>query len=133
MSVALTVNVNVPTPVGVPDRSPVLARVIPAGSAPLLTDHEVPPSPSAACRVCEYAVPCGASGNGRVVTNIGAAIAIPDGPNRPVWGPCRVAVGATLPFAPAAYIVTYPVSSAGFSFYHVHAPGRVERESLRKL
>lgn len=53
-SVTLTVNEDVPDAVGVPEIAPVEAfSVSPAGSEPLLTDHEYGVVPPLACSVAE--------------------------------------------------------------------------------
>jgi len=66
-SVALTVNVKTPVPMGAPLITPVAdAKLRPAGSAPLVTAH-VAAVALFAVRVCEYVTPCDAAGNGDVV------------------------------------------------------------------
>jgi hypothetical protein len=51
-SVTLTVKVDVPEVVGVPDTTPVEAfKVKPAGNVPTLRDHEYGPVPPEAARV----------------------------------------------------------------------------------
>src|SRR5205085_262509 len=52
-----TVNVAVPAAVGVPEMVPSAASVSPAGSAPTVTVHALPPAPPVAARICWYAVP----------------------------------------------------------------------------
>ena len=53
-SVTLTVNGDVPDAVGVPEIAPIEAfSVSPAGSEPLLTDHEYGVVPPLACSVAE--------------------------------------------------------------------------------
>ena len=54
-SVTLTVKLDVPAAVGVPDSTPVEAfRVIPAGSVPALTDHAYGAVPPLTVSVSEY-------------------------------------------------------------------------------
>jgi hypothetical protein len=53
-SVTVTVKLKVPAAVGVPERMPLLAKVIPPGSAPAETLHAYPlPVPPVAASVAE--------------------------------------------------------------------------------
>ena len=52
-SVTLTVNVKLPMAVGVPERTPPVLRLRPAGRLPLEVDQVSVPAPPAACSVTE--------------------------------------------------------------------------------
>jgi len=57
-SVAVTVKLNVPVTVGVPERTPAVVRVIPAGSAPAVTAYVTVPTPPVCVNVTgPYATP----------------------------------------------------------------------------
>ncbi len=55
--VAWTTNVEEPTVVGVPDSTPPVVSVSPAGSAPLATENVKGPAPPLAVSVWEYGTP----------------------------------------------------------------------------
>lgn len=56
-SVTLKVTLGAPAAVGVPEMTPVLERVSPAGSDPESTVQVFAPLPPVASKVCEYGVP----------------------------------------------------------------------------
>ena len=74
-SVTCTVNDAVPTVAGVPEITPVDARLNPAGNMPALTLQLYGVVPPLACSVVEYAVPAVPPGNDVVVTVGGCAAA----------------------------------------------------------
>ena len=57
LSVTVTVKLESPVPVGVPDMMPALDSVRPAGNAPELRDHVYPGVPPLAAKAAEYPVP----------------------------------------------------------------------------
>ena len=75
LSVTLTVKLEEPAVVGVPEIVPA-ARLSPAGSDPLATDHVYGGDPPLSVRPCEYAAPSVPAVNAEVVMlNIGALTA----------------------------------------------------------
>jgi len=75
-SVTVTVNEVVPAAVGVPESTPAVLSVRPAGSVPVVTAQVSAPVPPVATSVKLYAVPTVPGGRGEVVVifNIGGAI-----------------------------------------------------------
>ena len=67
LSVACTVKFAGPAAVGIPEIVPFAASDSPAGSEPLVTDHEYVPVPPLAAKACEYAAPTVAAGREAVV------------------------------------------------------------------
>lgn len=60
---------KLPATVGVPERTPAELSESPVGNEPDATTHEYVPTPPAAARVCENAVPLMPSGSDAVVTD----------------------------------------------------------------
>jgi len=71
LSVARTVNRNVPAAVGVPEIPPAGVSERPPGNEPSSSDHVNPPTPPVASRAALYAVPTVPTGNADVVTTTG--------------------------------------------------------------
>jgi hypothetical protein len=79
LSVTLTVKLDDPAAVGVPEIVPP-ARFSPAGSDPVTTDHVYGGDPPVALSACEYPTPTIPTGNEEVViASVGALIAIDNG------------------------------------------------------
>jgi hypothetical protein len=78
LSVTRTVKLLVPAGLGVPDIVPFGARFSPAGSVPLVTDHEYGGVPPDAASVCEYAVATVPAGSDDVVISNAAGLIVTD-------------------------------------------------------
>ena len=72
LSVTRTVNVLTPVVVGVPEITPPLDKVRPAGRLPLASDQVYGGVPPCALTVTEYATPSVAAGSGEVVVIVSA-------------------------------------------------------------
>jgi hypothetical protein len=67
LSVTLTVKLDDPAEPGVPEMTPPVERLSPAGNDPLASDHEYDGVPPDAPKVCEYPAPTVPAGSDEVV------------------------------------------------------------------